>query len=192
MKRIWLARAPQSCGAHGYCARRRAALRAGRFTLALLCALALLPLAACSRRAQPGQPAPDFQLTLRNGRQVSLASYHGRVLVLNFWASWCVPCVQETPSLNAMARQLPQDRLAVLGVSIDQDPVAYQTFLDRYHITYPTARQPSEQLMHRYGTQLIPETYVIGPDGRLARKLVSAADWTAPAMLAYLRRLGGG
>ncbi|MGH9395178.1 MAG: TlpA family protein disulfide reductase, partial [Terriglobales bacterium] len=80
-------------------------------------------------------------------------------------------------------------RVVVLGVSIDQDPVAYQTFLTRYSIHFPTAREPSQALMHRYGTVQIPETYIIGPDGRLARKLVSVADWTAPDMAAYLRSL---
>ncbi|MGH9481154.1 MAG: TlpA family protein disulfide reductase [Terriglobales bacterium] len=152
-------------------------------------ALALSALAGCASRAQPGQPVPDFHLSLRNGPQVSLASYRGRVLVLNFWASWCPPCVEETPALNALAREFPPSAVVVLGVSIDEDPVAYQTFLTSYHIQFPTAREPTQALMHRYGTVQIPETYIIAPDGRLARKLVSVADWTAPAMVDYLRRL---
>ncbi len=147
--------------------------------------------AGCSARARLGQTVPDFHLTLRNGRKVSLASFRGRVVVLNFWASWCPPCIQETPSLNAFARDFPDHKVVVLGVSIDEDPVAYQTFLDRYHIRYPTARDPSQDLMHRYGTLKIPETYIIAPNGHLARKLVSSADWTSPTMLAYVRQLAG-
>ncbi|HET9785218.1 MAG TPA: TlpA disulfide reductase family protein [Terriglobales bacterium] len=143
----------------------------------------------CSRRAAPGRSVPDFHLHLLDGRTVSLASYRGHVLVLNFWASYCVPCVQETPALNALAEKFPGGRAVVLGVSIDQDPVAYQTFLSRYHISFPTALDPSQDLMHRYGTQLIPETYIIGPDGRLDRKLVSVADWNSPAMVSYIRSL---
>lgn len=132
---------------------------------------------------------PDFQLTLLDGRKVTLASYRGRVLVLNFWASWCPPCIEETPALNRLAQDFPEGKVVVLGVSIDEDPVAYRTFLARFHIGYPTARDPSQDLMHRYGTRQIPETYIIGPDGRLARKLVSVADWTAPAMVEYIRNL---
>lgn len=147
-------------------------------------------LAGCASRAQPGKPVPDFQLSLLSGQQVTLASYRGRVLVLNFWASWCPPCVEETPALNALARQLPSN-VAVLGVSIDEDPVAYQTFLAEYHIQFPTARDPSQALMHRYGTVQIPETYIITPDGLLARKLVSVADFNSPEMVEYLRRLAG-
>lgn len=150
---------------------------------------ALLACGGCARRVLPGHAAPDFRLTLANGQQVSLASFRGRVVVLNFWASYCLPCIQETPALNALAQEFPQGRVVVLGVSIDQDPVAYQTFLSRYHIRFDTALDPSAALMHRYGTQLIPETYIINPAGEVVRKLVSAADWTAPDMVTYLRRL---
>ena len=156
------------------------------FTLALFL---LLSLAGCTRRATVGHSVPDFRLRLLNGREVSLASYRGHVLILNFWASFCVPCVQETPALNALAEKFPAGQAVVLGVSIDQDPVAYQTFLSRYHISFPTALDPSQDVMHRFGTQLIPETYIIGPDGRLDRKLVSVADWNSPAMVAYIRSL---
>jgi len=157
--------------------------------LILLLAFAAGCSAACSRRAQAGLAAPDFQLTLNNGQKVTLASYRGRVVLLNFWASWCPPCVQETPALEALAREFPQGKVVVLGVSIDQDPVAYEAFLAEYHIDFPTARDPSEDLMHRYGTIQIPETYVIAPDGTVARKLVSIADWTSPQMKSYLTGL---
>jgi cytochrome c biogenesis protein CcmG/thiol:disulfide interchange protein DsbE len=157
--------------------------------------IALLGLAlgagACSRRALPGRPAPGFRLRLRNGKQVTLASFRGRVLVLNFWASWCPPCVEETPALNALSKVFPPSRVTVLGISIDEDPVAYRTFLNRYRITYPTGRDPSQAIMHRFGTVQIPETYIIDANGRVARKLVSVANFTSPTMIAYLRALSG-
>lgn len=150
-----------------------------------------LALAGCARRAAPGRPAPDFLVHLDNGRTVTLASYRGRVLVLNFWASWCPPCVQETPALNALAQRFAPQQVTVLGISIDEDPVAYQTFLARYHITFPTGRDPGQSIMHRYGTVQIPETYIVDRDGRVVRKLVSVADFNAPDMVDYLRRLAG-
>ncbi len=162
-----------------------------RAILILVLAAGALAAGACSGRATPGRPVPDFHARLLNGREVSLASFRGRVLVLNFWASWCPPCVEETPALNALAKVLPPARVAILGISIDEDPVAYRTFLNRYHITFLTARDPSQAIMHRYGTVQIPETYIISPDGRLARKLVSVANFTSPTMIAYLRRLSG-
>lgn len=158
-------------------------------TILLLALAVAVASVGCSRRAQAGRPAPDFQLTLNNGQKVTLASYRGKVVLLNFWASWCPPCVQETPALEALAQEFPDHKVVVLGVSIDEDPVAYETFLSDYHITYPTARDPSQNLMHRYGTQQIPETYVIAPDGTVTRKLVSVADWTSPEMKAYLTGL---
>ncbi|MGH9468113.1 MAG: TlpA family protein disulfide reductase [Terriglobales bacterium] len=157
----------------------------------LLLALALGALAGCSSRARPGRAVPGFHLTLLNGQKVTLASFRGRVVVLNFWASWCAPCVEETPALNALAQDFPNGRVVVLGVSIDEDPVAYRTFLARFGIHYPTARDPTQAIMHRYGTRQIPETYIIGPDGRLARKLVSVADFNSPTMLSFIRHLAG-
>jgi cytochrome c biogenesis protein CcmG/thiol:disulfide interchange protein DsbE len=159
----------------------------------LILSVAAWALAAggCSRRAAPGRRAPDFRIRLLSGGEATLASYRGRVLVLNFWASWCPPCVEETPALNALSKVFPPSRVAILGISIDEDPVAYRTFLSRYGITYPTGRDPSQAIMHRYGTVQIPETYVIGPNGRVARKLVSVANFTSPTMIAYLRALSG-
>lgn len=154
--------------------------------------LSCLLLAGCGGRALPGRAAPPFALTLANQQRVTLESFRGRVLLLNFWASWCPPCVEETPALNALAREFPQGKVVVLGVSIDQDPVSYQTFLSRFQIHFPTARDPSASIMHRFGTVQIPETYIIDPRGQVRRKLVSAADWTAPAMVRYLRQLASG
>lgn len=154
--------------------------------------LSLVWLGGCASRARLGQTVRNFQLRLLNGQKVTPASFRGRVLVLNFWASWCPPCIEETPALNTMAQQFSSSKVVVLGVSIDEDPVAYRTFLTRYHISYPTARDPSQDVMHRYGTRQIPETYIIGPNGRLVRKLVSVANWTSPAMLSYIRNLASG
>lgn len=146
----------------------------------------LLLAAGCDRGRAPrelGKAAPVF--TIRNGEQtVSLSQYRGHVLLLNFWASWCAPCVDELPSLLALHRQLP--KLAILGVSIDADPQAYDKFLAQYRINFPTIRDPSEATMHRYGTVQIPESYLINRSGHIVRKYVSEQDWTSPEMLATL------
>src|SRR5579883_2436582 len=132
---------------------RRASVSGAVLTALLACALA-----GCSGRVRPGRPVPDFSLVTADGRPVTLSSFRGQVLVLDFWASWCPPCVQETPALNALAQRFAPQQVTVLGISIDEDPVAYQTFLARYHITFPTARDPGQSIMHRYGTVQIPET----------------------------------
>jgi len=112
------------------------------------------------------------------------------VVVLNFWASWCPPCVEEAPALNRLQRHIAPLGGTILGVSIDGDPAAYEKFLRDFAIVFPTWRDPNVQdnkskIALGYGTSLIPETYVIDRHGKIARKLVSAQQWDSPEMLAY-------
>lgn len=143
----------------------------------------MLAISGCDRGAHPrelGKIAPAF--TIHDGAQtISLSQYRGQVVLVNFWASWCPPCIDELPSLLALHRRLPQ--LVIVGVSIDADPQAYKSFLTAYHIDFPTIRDPSENVMHRYGTVQIPESYLIGRNGRILRKYVSAQDWTSPEIV---------
>jgi peroxiredoxin len=163
----------------------RPTLRSGVLSLTL-CALSIT---ACDRGDHPasiGSPAPQFTLA-DEGRTVSLANLRGHTVVLNFWATWCVPCIEELPSLMAMQHRLPQ--ITVLGISQDEDPAAYRQFLLDNHVDFLTLRDPSVRIPHLYGTIKIPETYIIDRNGNLRRKFVSAQDWTSPEILDYLSKL---
>lgn len=157
-----------------------------RFAAITIC-LCLLLMAGCDRGQHPrelGKAAPAF--TIHDGaRTVSLSQYRGKVLLLNFWASWCPPCIDEMPSLMALHRKLP--KLAILAVSIDEDPKAYVNFLAQYGIDFPTVRDPSQAVMHRYGTVQIPETYLINRSGHIVRKYVSEQNWTNPEIVDTLQ-----
>jgi cytochrome c biogenesis protein CcmG, thiol:disulfide interchange protein DsbE len=140
------------------------------------------------RQGEPslrGRTARDFQFTL-NGKPMRLSDLRGQVVLVDFWASWCPPCVEEAPSLNALQERIAPRGGTVLGVSIDDDENAYETFLKTYHVTFPTFRDPSRKIETDYGTSMIPETYVIDRNGKIDRKLVGAQDWTSPEMMAYL------
>jgi peroxiredoxin len=146
------------------------------------------------RQGEPsvaGRPAPDFAFTL-DGQPTKLTALEGKIVVLNFWATWCPPCVEETPSLEQMYRQLASSGVAVLGVSVDEDAAAYRKFLVDNHITFPTTRDPSADIPRAYGTSLYPETYIIGRNGRIVRTLIGEQSWDSPGMLAYLRDLAAG
>ncbi|MGA2910032.1 MAG: TlpA disulfide reductase family protein [Terracidiphilus sp.] len=155
--------------------------------LALLLPLALLP--ACNRGSHPaqtGKPAPDF--TVSDGTStVHLASYRGKVVLLNFWASWCMPCVEELPSLLALHHQDPN--LVILAVSIDDDPAAYSTFIVRHHVDLITVRDPTQSAANLYHTDMWPETYVIDRQGIIRSKLVGPQEWTSPEIVGYLNSL---
>ena len=140
------------------------------------------------RQGEPslrGRTAIDFQFTL-NGKPTKLSDLRGQVVLVDFWASWCPPCVEEAPSLNALQQRIAPLGGTVLGVSIDDDPSAYEAFLKMYDVSFPTFRDPSKKIETEYGTSMIPETYVVDRNGKIDRKLVGAQDWTSPAMMAYL------
>lgn len=148
-------------------------------------------LSGCYSGGRPpriGVVAPDF--TVQDAeRTVKLSDYRGQVVVLNFWASWCPPCVEETPSLVRMQRKLKDKGIVVLGVSEDVDEAAYQRFLKTYNMNLITVRDPAAKTKGLYGTVLIPETYVIDRKGILRRKFVSAVDWNTPEILDFLTKL---
>ncbi|MGA1996519.1 MAG: TlpA disulfide reductase family protein [Bryobacteraceae bacterium] len=123
-----------------------------------------------------GDQAPAFRITADNGRTVTLPDFGGKLLVLNFWASWCPPCVEETPSLSRFASEYANRGVVVLAVSVDHDANTYRAFLDKYKPAFFTARDLS--LHEQYGTFMYPETYVIDAKGKVVLKIPEGADWT--------------
>jgi cytochrome c biogenesis protein CcmG, thiol:disulfide interchange protein DsbE len=149
----------------------------------------LLLAAGCDRGSHPrqtGRSAPDFTVT-DGSHSVHLANYRGKIVVLNFWATWCIPCIAELPSLMDMQRQLPE--VQVLAVSVDADPQAYRDYLVQHKITLLTVNDAAHRSADLFGTYRWPETYVIDQHGVIRRKFIGAQDWTSPEILDYLRRL---
>lgn len=153
----------------------------------ILVPLALI--AACNRGAHPAQtdkPAPDF--TVSDGtRTVHLASYRGQVVLVNFWATWCEPCIVELPSLLQLHHDQPN--LVILAVSIDEDPDAYTSFIARRHVDLITVRDPSESAAKLFHTDMWPETYVVDRKGIIRAKYVGAQDWSSPEVRSFLSSL---
>jgi cytochrome c biogenesis protein CcmG/thiol:disulfide interchange protein DsbE len=143
------------------------------------------------RQGEPslrGQPEKDFALTL-DGKPSRLSYLKGNVVVLNFWATWCPPCVDEAPSLNALQRRIAPLGGTVLGISLDEDQDAYENFLKAYQLGFPNYRDPSKKIAMDYGTTMYPETYIIDRQGRLDRKIIGPQDWTSPEMVSYIDSL---
>jgi peroxiredoxin len=136
-----------------------------------------------------GDRAPGFELTTDDGQQLRLGDYKGKWVLVNFWASWCPPCVQETPSLNQLQEEFRDKGLVVIGISEDESKEAYDQFLDRFGIRFRTVRDTSKAVKIRYGTQLIPDSYLISPDGEVVRKYVGAENWMRPEVLNDFRSL---
>jgi peroxiredoxin len=124
-----------------------------------------------------GDSAPDFSITADNGRTITASNFGGKVLVLNFWATWCAPCVEEIPSLDAFQKRFASAGVVVLGISVDKDEKAYRDFLSRARVSFLTARDPDNKINVDYGTLKFPESYIIDSRGKVLRKIISNQDW---------------
>lgn len=135
-----------------------------------------------------GSNAPDFTVQ-DSDHKVTLSQFRGQVVVLNFWATWCPPCVEETPSLVRMQSRLKYKGVVVLAVSIDDDEAAYHKFLKDYNVNMVTVRDEAKKAPSLYGTFGWPETFIIDRNGVIRRKFIGPVDWTSPEITDYLSRL---
>jgi cytochrome c biogenesis protein CcmG, thiol:disulfide interchange protein DsbE len=135
-----------------------------------------------------GKSAEDIPLEI-NGKAEKLSDFRGKVVVLNFWATWCPPCVEETPALIELNKRISNRNGVVLGVSVDEDPAAYDKFIQDHGINFPTSRDASKKYAQDYGTVMYPETYIIDRHGKIARKVIGPQDWNSAEMTAYFDAL---
>jgi len=156
-----------------------------------LAVLATLLTASCYSGSRPphvGSAAKEF-IVQDADRKVTLDQFRGQVLVLNFWATWCPPCVQELPSLMSMQDRMRARGVVVLGVSIDVDDDAYHRFLKQRSVNFLTVRDPEQKVAAMYGTSGWPETYIIDRRGVMRRKFIGPVDWNSPDVVQFLNTL---
>ncbi|MGA9533317.1 MAG: redoxin domain-containing protein [Anaerolineales bacterium] len=134
----------------------------------LLALLAIVGLGLIRAQEGPvgiGTSAPQFTLSTFDGDQHSLADHHGQVVVVNFWASWCIPCEEEAAELEQAYQDYRDDGVVFLGVNyVDTEPEAL-TYLDKFDITYPNGPDLGTRISQAFRIRGVPETYVIGPSG---------------------------
>jgi len=151
----------------------------------------LFALIGCYSGTRPpriGSNAPDFTVQ-DSDHKVTLSEFRGQVVVLNFWATWCAPCVEEMPSLVEMQKRLRPKGITVLAVSIDVDAAAYHKFLKDYRADFVAVRDEAQKSPELYGTHGWPETYIIDRTGIVRRKFIGPVQWTSPEITDYLSKL---
>jgi len=146
---------------HAAPAARRLALRLGTLAIAALLATIAPPVAALEQ----GDAAPAFEAQGLSGGTISLAQYRGKVVYLDFWASWCGPCAVALPALDRLHREFPDDQFQVLAVNVDAKPELAKTFLRRRPVSYPSAYDPKGQIPVQFGVETMPTSFLIDRQG---------------------------
>lgn len=165
--------------------RRLAAWAAMAFAAAVLWVFTM-PSYRQGEPAVAGRKAEDFAVVV-GGRHAKLSDFRGKVVVLNFWASYCVSCVEEIPDLDRLQQRIAGRGGVVLGVSVDESCENYKDFLRKHPVAFQTTCQEPEtkKLAERYGSVMIPETYVIDREGKIARKIIGPQQWDSAEMASY-------
>ena len=159
------------------------------FRLIVLAVLAL-SFAGCTNTPNGGlvgKTAPDFSIT-DSDHTVSLRDYRGKIVILNLWASWCPPCVEETPSLIRLQKRMG-DKAIILAVSMDDDDKAYHRFLKDYGVDFLTVRDVKKEAIGLFSPTGPPETYVIDRAGTIRRKFIGPQRWDGDDFVQYLNKL---
>ncbi len=173
------------------------------YVLAALFAVAVVAVAWFSRnRIQPvvsGYPAPDFAVTDAEGAPVSLADYDGRVVLINVWATWCGPCREEMPSMQRLYDRFSRDEFEIAAISVDAPPGRFDpsgnpggdpvAFARELKLTFPILLNPSGDIQRTYRTSGVPESFLIGPDGVIYKKVAGLTRWDSDANVGLVRRL---
>jgi peroxiredoxin len=164
---------------------------------ALAAAFALLALPRGRPLALPQLGAPDlagapvappFDLPRAAGGRLALSELAGRVVLLNFWATWCAPCRDELPALQALHETLAREGLAVVAVSVDAGaPDAVARFAAARGLGFAVLHDPSEEVARRYGALAYPTSVVIDRSGRIVQRAVGAFAWQVPESVAWFR-----
>lgn len=152
------------------------------------------PLASSAPTPKVGEMAPDFEVTDFAGKKIKLADLRGQAVFLNFWATWCPPCVEEMQSISNLAKSYQGKGLRVVAVAVDASPAAtVQQWVEKRKLGMEVLLDPNATIARRFGTFKFPETYLLDRNGKIQAKFVGPHEWNRPpfdAMLAALVGLG--
>jgi len=137
-----------------------------------------------------GDVAPDFQLEDTKGNRVSLSALRGKVVMVNFWATWCPPCKEELPSMEKLNKIMAGEDFVMLAINIEEDGRSVvPTFLKNYPHDFTVLYDDKGTVRQQYGVYRVPESFIIRKDGTVDKKVIGAIDWASQKTIAYFKEL---
>lgn len=161
------------------------------FVRLLITCILLLPSVAGAQALTPwtGAATPPLVLASLDGHLHRLTEYRGRVVLVNFWATWCAPCRAEMPSIERLRRSLEREPFAVLAVNVGEDAAAVRAFANRVAMGFPVLLDRKSEAARAWGARVLPMSFVIGPHGRIRYRAIGERNWSNARIRAELRAL---
>ena len=135
-----------------------------------------------------GQQAPDFSVKDQNGREIKLSDYRGKLVFLNFWATWCLPCIEEMPAMETLNQTFKDRKFQMLAISVDNNWELVNQFYKEYKLTLPTFLDPGHQVANLFKVNKFPETFLIDGNGYVI-KHTWAERWADPRVMSNIDSL---
>jgi peroxiredoxin len=133
--------------------------------------------------------APDFTLKGEDGKTYRLKDYRGKVVILNFWATWCPPCREEMPSMERAWQIIKDKGIVILAVNVGEDADTIFEFTGQYPVTFPLPMDINGEVIKQYPIRGLPTTYIIDPAGRATHRAVGSREWDDPVLLQQLEEM---
>ena len=160
------------------------------FVAAVLLGALVSPVHAAELKRWNGKPAaPPIDLLTTDGAPLSLQALRGKVVLVNFWATWCEPCIREMPSLQQLRDQMHADGFEVLAVNYQEGPARINGFIEKMKLTLPVVRDTDGSVARAWGARVFPANYLVDRAGNIRYALDGAADWTSPSLVSTIRTL---
>ena len=160
------------------------------FVAAALLGAFASPVRAAELKRWKGKPAaPPIDLMTTDGAPFSLRALRGRVVLVNFWATWCEPCIREMPSLQQLRDQLHADGFEVLAVNYQEGPARINGFIEKMKLTLPIVRDTDGSVARAWRARIFPANFLIDRAGDIRYAMDGAADWTSPSLVSTIRTL---
>lgn len=147
-----------------------------------------------SKTGQPGvisvgQQAPDFTIKDENGKQVKLSDFRGKLVFLNFWATWCAPCIEEMPEMDTLNQKFKDRKFQMMAVSVDNNWEVVKDFYNKHNLEIPTYLDPGQQIRNSYKVRGYPETFILDRNGSVLKYIIGPQRWSDPKMMATIEAL---